>query len=63
MKKFILIIIALFWISSLAVLIISLTDLYPENIFKEHRLIVGIGFITITGLLKPIYNSVIKENK
>lgn len=63
MKKIILIIIALFWISSLAVLTISLTDLYSENIFKEHRLIVVIGFITITGLLKPIYNSVIKENK
>tara|TARA_R110001592_G_scaffold233310_1_gene490908 strand:+ start:107 stop:286 length:180 start_codon:yes stop_codon:yes gene_type:complete len=58
-----LIIIALFWISSLAILIISLTDFYPENIFKEHRLIVGIGFITITGLLKPIYSSVVKENK
>ncbi len=63
MKKFILIIIALFWILSLAVLIISLTDFFPENILKEHRLIIGIGFITITGLLKPIYNSVINENK
>lgn len=62
MKGFILIIIALIWISSLAILVISLTDLYPENLFKEHRLIVGIGFITITGLLKPMYNSIIKEN-
>lgn len=62
MKRFILIIIALIWISSLAILVISLTDLYPENLFKEHRLIVGIGFITITGLLKPMYNSIIKEN-
>lgn len=61
MKRFVLIIIALFWILSLAVLIISLTDLYPENILKENRLIIGIGFITVTGLLKPIYNLVIKE--
>lgn len=61
MKRFVLIIIALFWILSLAVLIISLTDLYPENILKENRLIIGIGFITVTRLLKPIYNLVIKE--
>lgn len=62
MKKFILIIIALFWISSLAILIISLTDLYPENIFKEYRLIIGIAFIAITGLLKPIYSSITNKD-
>lgn len=60
MKKRILTIIALIWISTLVILIISLTDLYPENFLKEHSFIIGIGFIATTGLLKPIYNSVIK---
>jgi hypothetical protein len=59
MKKATLIIIGLVWILALIILIISLTDLYPNNIFGEYRLIIGIAFITITGFLKPIYNSVI----
>ena len=56
MKKATLIIIGLVWILAL---IISLTDLYPNNIFSDYRLIIGIAFITTTGLLKQIYNSVI----
>lgn len=63
MKKIILIIIALVWISALFILIISLTDLYPNTVFREHRSIVGIGFIIVSGLLKLIYNSVINKNK
>jgi len=61
MRKAILIIIGLVWILALIVLIISLTDLYPNNIFSEYRLIIGIAFITITGLLKSFYNSVINK--
>jgi hypothetical protein len=63
MKKTTLIIIGLVWLLSLIILIISLTNLYPNNIFREYRLIIGIAFITITGLLKPIYNSVINKAK
>lgn len=63
MKKITLIIIALVWILALIILIISLTNLYPNNIFREHRLIVGIAFITITGFLKPIYNSTINKGQ
>jgi hypothetical protein len=63
MKKTTLIIIGLVWILALIILIISLTNLYPNNIFKEYRLIVGIAFIAITGLLKPIYNSVTNNVK
>ncbi|WP_339917756.1 hypothetical protein [Yeosuana marina] len=62
MKTIALITVGLIWISSLIILIISLTDIYPENNFKEHRLIIGIAFITITGLLKPIYKSVTKKD-
>jgi hypothetical protein len=59
MKKATLIIIGLVWILALIILIISLTDLFQNNIFGEYRLIIGIAFIAITGFLKPIYNSVI----
>ncbi|SDG46652.1 hypothetical protein [Psychroflexus sediminis] len=58
MKKTTLFIIGLVWILALMILIISLTDLYPNNVFSEYRLIIGIAFISITGLLKLIYNSV-----
>ncbi|MBU2950908.1 hypothetical protein KO493_09375 [Tamlana agarivorans] len=61
MKKTALIILALVWISVLIILIISLTNLYPNNVFSEHRFIVGIAFITITGFLKATYNSVINK--
>jgi hypothetical protein len=61
MKKTILIILAIVWISGLIILIISLTNLYPNNIFSEYRLVVVIAFITITGFLKPIYISLINK--
>lgn len=61
MKKTTLIIIGLVWILALLILIIALTDLYPHNIFSEYRLIIGIAFISITGLLKPIYKSFINK--
>lgn len=63
MKKIAFTFIGLLWISTIIILIISLTNLYPNNIFIEYRFIIGISFITITALLKPIYNSVVhKEN-
>lgn len=47
MKKAILISLALIWIISLSILVIALTDLIPNNIFKEYKFIIVIGFITI----------------
>ena len=61
MKKTTLIIISLVWVSALIILIISLTNLYPNTIFSKHRLIIGITFITITRFLKPIYNSILNK--
>ncbi|MBJ2175878.1 hypothetical protein JBL43_16610 [Aureibaculum sp. A20] len=61
MKKAALIIVALVWISTLIILIISLTDVYPKNIFSEYRLIVGLAFITITAVLKPMYNATVTK--
>lgn len=63
MKKITLIILVLVWISALIILIISLTNLYPNNIFSEHRIIVVISFITISGFSKSIYNSVTNKTK
>ena len=63
MKKMLLILIVLVWILSLAILIMSLTNLYPVTVLKENRFIIGIIFITTTGFLKQIYNSITKGNK
>ena len=63
MKKIILISLALIWIVSLSILVIALTDLIPNNIFKEDKFIIGIGFISITGFIKIAYNRLIPSIK
>ncbi|WP_239786694.1 hypothetical protein [Tenacibaculum finnmarkense] len=63
MKKTTLIAIGIVWISALSILIISLTDLYPNTIFSKYRLITGIAFLIISQFLKLIYNAAkIKHN-
>lgn len=62
MRKLTLIVIALIWVLSLIVLLVSLTDLYPINLLVENRFVIVILFISITGALKPIYNSVINKD-
>ena len=60
MKKIILIVLALIWISSLIILIIALTDLIPNNTFKNYRLIVGMAFLAITGFIGMAYRRLLK---
>jgi hypothetical protein len=60
MKKTILIVLALIWISSLVVLIIALTDLVPNNPFMAYRLIIGIAFIAVTGFIGMAYRRLLK---
>ena len=55
MKKSILILLVVVWIAALAVLIIALTNQHPDNSFVEYRLIVGIGFIVLTGFIRMVY--------
>ena len=55
MKKIPFIILALIWILSLVILIIALTDLFPNNIFVNYRMLVGIVFIAITGFIRIAY--------
>ena len=60
MKMLVLIILLLIWITSLTILIIALTVLSPYNPFKEYRLIIGIGFIAVTGFVRIAYRQLIK---
>lgn len=62
MKKLTLIVIALIWVLSLIVLLVSLTDLYPINLLVENRFVIVILFISIAGALKPIYNFAINKD-
>lgn len=48
------------WIFSLIVLTIALTDLIPNNSLKEYRVIIGIGFLTISGFIRQEYKRYIK---
>ncbi|MBE7648687.1 hypothetical protein [Tenacibaculum finnmarkense] len=57
MKKTTLIAIGIVWISALSILIISLTDLYPNTLFSKYRLMTGIAFLIISQFLKLIYNA------
>lgn len=60
MKKITLIALSIIWIFSLILLIIALTDLFPDNILQNYRLVVGIGFITITGFIRMAFKKLIK---
>jgi hypothetical protein len=60
MKKIILLIMALVWLSSLIVLILALTNLLENNPFENYKLLIGIGFLAITGIFRAIYNKIIK---
>ncbi len=55
MKKLLNIFIILLWLGSLAILILALTDIYPYQSLQDHRIIIGIYFISITGLIRNFY--------
>jgi uncharacterized protein YpmS len=55
MKKTLLILLALVWIVALVVLIIALSNQNSANPFKEYRLIIGIGFIALTGFIRIVH--------
>jgi len=60
MKKIALTFFVLIWISFL---IIVLTDLIPNNIFNDYRLVVGICFIVITRLIKVVSGKLTNQEK
>ncbi|WP_258422327.1 hypothetical protein [Aquiflexum gelatinilyticum] len=60
MKKLTKVVLVIVWTLSLAFLIIALTDIYPDNIFKDYKFLVGIGFILITGLISVAFKKILK---
>jgi hypothetical protein len=61
LKKLSLIFIVMVWISGLIILIITLTDLFQNSFFKEYKLVVGIGFIALTGFTRIAYQRLTKN--
>lgn len=65
MKKFkilIWVVSILIWAAALIILIKALTDGSPENPLKQYRLLIGIGFIALTGLLRMVYKKTTNPN-
>jgi hypothetical protein len=57
MKRIFLISSILAWIVSLIALIIALTNLIPDNPLKEHSLIIGLGFICVSGFIGVVFKN------
>jgi hypothetical protein len=60
LKKLSLIFIGIIWISGLIILIVTLTDQIQNAFFKENKLLVGIGFISLTGFTRIAYQRLTK---
>jgi len=45
----------LVWCAFLTLLIISLTNILDPNPLKEYRILIGIGFLAVSGLLRRFY--------
>ena len=52
MYKLLWLILFLMWFSALLLLIFALTDLGPDYPYDQHKYVIAIGFITITGFFK-----------
>jgi hypothetical protein len=63
MKKTRLIVSAIIWMIFLVILISALTDVFPDNIFQNYKLVVGFGFITVTGLIRMVNKKLITPNR
>ena len=44
------------WLLSFAILIIALTDIWPNDLLYKNRLFIGIFFLNFSALLKLSYN-------
>jgi len=61
MKKIIIILLALIWVSSLIILIIALIGSNPNNHLIEYRFIVGIGIIVLSSFIGTAYRQLFKR--
>lgn len=60
MKKIALISLVTIWIIALIILIISLTDVLPDNPLKDFRLVTGLGFIAVSGFITLLWKRIAK---
>ena len=64
MKKLFWILAPIIVIGSLIILIIALTNNSPENPFREYRILVGVAFMSLNGIIIRVYKELyIEENK
>ena len=55
MKTSLWIFFSVLWFAALLILIVALTDFGPNHLFLEHKFLIVIGFIVVTGLIKASY--------
>jgi hypothetical protein len=61
MKKLFWILAPLIWIVCLIILIIAFTNPEPYNPLREYRLVIGIGFICVSGFIRILFKKMIQE--
>ena len=60
MLRFKLVALALIWIASLAVLVITINDSIAGNPFEKHKFVIGILFWAITAYIGKAYQHILK---
>jgi hypothetical protein len=55
MKKIFWITAPIVWVFSLIIMTIALTNKNTGNVLVQNRLVVGLGFIVISGIIREIY--------
>lgn len=55
MNKSFWILLVLLWFALLLILIISLTEIYPNNPFQQYRLAIGASFLILSELMRRFY--------
>lgn len=64
MKKLFWILAPVICIGSLIILVIALTNISPENPLREYRILVGLAFLSLNGIIIRAYKELYKgENK
>jgi hypothetical protein len=61
MKKIFWILAPLIFITGVIILAIALTNNSPENTLKEYRLVIGIGFLCVSGIIRIVYKKLYRH--
>lgn len=60
MKKIFWIAAPVIWVFTLLILTIALTNSTPGNVLAQNKLVIGLGFLSISGIIGIIYRRYIK---